>query len=158
MIPIEAVRRIALIGSGTIGASWAAWFLARGYDVTLYDPAPGAEAHSLSGGNLQKFIIGREMAVSPKILVAAHPTWGVDIGAAAVIHQALFDLCAAGAGVIVVSEDLDELFRIADRIAVIAHGRVSEPIARAAADREEIGLLMTAGRNAGEAGERSDAA
>ncbi len=115
---------------------------------------PGAEARSLSGGNLQKFIIGREMAVAPKVLVAAHPTWGVDIGAAAVIHQALFDLCAAGAGVLVVSEDLDELFRIADRIAVIAHGRVSAPVERDAADREEIGLLMTAGQ----AGERSDAA
>lgn len=104
-----------------------------------------AEARSLSGGNLQKFIIGREMAVSPKVLIAAHPTWGVDVGAAAVIHQALFDLCAEGAGVLVVSEDLDELFVIADRVAVINRGRISDPVPRGLLDREAIGVLMTAG-------------
>jgi len=101
-----------------------------------------AEARSLSGGNLQKFIIGREVLQQPKLLIAAHPTWGVDVGAALVIHQALIALRDADAAVLVVSEDLDELFEIADRIVVMSKGRVSEsrPVADTTVD--DIGLLM----------------
>jgi general nucleoside transport system ATP-binding protein len=101
-----------------------------------------AEAKSLSGGNMQKFIIGREILQRPRVLIAAHPTWGVDVGAALTIHEALIRLRDAGAGVLVVSEDLDELFEICDRIAVMSKGRLSEPKRIADTSIGEIGLLM----------------
>src|SRR5271163_2808269 len=100
------------------------------------------EAVSLSGGNLQKFIVGREILREPGILVVAQPTWGVDAGAAATIRQALIDLAARGTAVLVVSQDLDELAEIADRIAVMFHGRLSLPLSAAEATRETLGLLM----------------
>lgn len=100
------------------------------------------EAASLSGGNLQKFIVGREILRNPVVLVVSQPTWGVDAGAAAVIRQALLDLASAGAAVLVTSQDLDELTEIADRIAVMFHGHLSEPLMKADADREKLGLLM----------------
>ncbi len=101
-----------------------------------------AEARSLSGGNLQKFIVGREVGLAPKVLLAAHPTWGVDVGAAAAIHQALFDLAATGAGILVVSEDLAELFEICERIAVLHAGRLSPVRRTAETTPAEIGLWM----------------
>ncbi len=104
------------------------------------------EAASLSGGNLQKFIVGREILRNPAVLVVSQPTWGVDAGAAAVIRQALLDLAAAGAAVLVTSQDLDELAEITDRIAVMFHGRLSAPLATADASREQLGLLMGGSR------------
>jgi ABC-type uncharacterized transport system ATPase subunit len=100
------------------------------------------EAASLSGGNLQKFVVGREILRNPAVLVVSQPTWGVDAGAAAVIRQALLDLAAAGAAVLVTSQDLDELADIADRIAVMFHGHLSQPLKIAEASREKLGLLM----------------
>ena len=100
------------------------------------------EAVSLSGGNLQKFIVGREILREPGVLVVSQPTWGVDAGAAAVIRQALLDLSGRGTAVLVISQDLDELAEIADRIAVMFHGHLSEPLDAAAATREKLGLLM----------------
>ena len=100
------------------------------------------EAVSLSGGNLQKFVVGREILREPGVLVVSQPTWGVDAGAAAVIRQALIDLAARGAAVLVISQDLDELLEIADRIAVVFTGRLSPAIDSKAADREHLGLLM----------------
>src|SRR6201988_5504266 len=100
------------------------------------------EAASLSGGNLQKFIVGREILRDPAVLVVSQPTWGVDAGAAAVIRQALLDLAARGAAVLVTSQDLDELAEIADRIAVMFHGHLSASLPAAEADREKLGLLM----------------
>jgi simple sugar transport system ATP-binding protein len=100
------------------------------------------EAASLSGGNLQKFIVGREILRGPTVLVVSQPTWGVDAGAAAVIRQALLDLAAGGAAVLVTSQDLDELLEITDRIAVMFHGQLSPPLPTAAASREKLGLLM----------------
>jgi simple sugar transport system ATP-binding protein len=100
------------------------------------------EAASLSGGNLQKFIVGREILRNPAVLVVSQPTWGVDAGAAAVIRQALLDLAASGAAVLVTSQDLDELAEITDRIAVMFHGHLSEPMVTADASREKLGLLM----------------
>ena len=100
------------------------------------------EAASLSGGNLQKFVVGREILREPGVLVVSQPTWGVDAGAAAVIRQALIDLAARGAAVLVISQDLDELEEIADRIAVMFHGRLSAPLAAAEVTREKLGLLM----------------
>src|ERR1700755_2177617 len=100
------------------------------------------EAASLSGGNLQKFIVGREILRDPALLVVSQPTWGVDAGAAAVIRQALIDLASAGAAVLVTSQDLDELAEIADRIAVMFHGHLSDALPTAEASREKLGLLI----------------
>jgi len=101
-----------------------------------------AVARSLSGGNLQKFIVGREIRQAPKVMIAAQPTWGVDVGAAAQIRQALIDLRDAGVAVLIVSEELDELFEVCDRIAVIAQGHLSEATAASATNAEKIGLMM----------------
>ena len=103
---------------------------------------PEARADSLSGGNLQKFVVGREVLQQPKVLVVAQPTWGVDVGAAAFIRQALLDLSAAGTAVLVISEELDELFEICDRIAVIANGKLSPAKRTSDTSVEEIGLRM----------------
>jgi ABC-type uncharacterized transport system ATPase subunit len=99
-------------------------------------------AERLSGGNLQKFIVGREIRLAPKVLLAAQPTWGVDVGAALLIHQALIGLRDAGAAVLVISEELDELFAICDRIAVLTAGRLSAVQPRCALTVEAVGLLM----------------
>ena len=114
--------------------------------VEEYDVRCGgvrAAAKSLSGGNLQKFVVGREILQQPRILIAAQPTWGVDVGAAAAIRQKLIDLRNQGVAVLVVSEDLEELFEISDRITVIAGGRLSPAKATAATNQEEIGLWMS---------------
>lgn len=103
---------------------------------------PAAMAESLSGGNLQKFIMGREIMQKPQVLVVSQPTWGVDAGAAAAIHQALVDLAATGSAIVVISQDLDELLALCDTLAVINEGRLSEPMPVAGADIEKIGLLM----------------
>ena len=101
-----------------------------------------ADGGSLSGGNMQKFIVGREIGTNPRVLLAAHPTWGVDVGAAIAIRQALMDLAAAGSGVLVVSEDLAELFEISDSIAVLSGGRLSAPMRTRDTSVEAVGLLM----------------
>jgi len=103
---------------------------------------PDAAARSLSGGNLQKYIVGREIRQRPRVLVVSQPTWGVDVGAAVQIRQALIDLRDQGVAVLVVSEELDELFEICDRLAVIAQGRLSHAKAVAVTNAEEIGQLM----------------
>ncbi len=104
--------------------------------------APDPQASALSGGNLQKFLVGRELDREPQLLVINQPTWGVDAGAAARIRGALVDLARRGGAVLAISQDLDELFEIADAIAVMHHGRMSAPIPIASATREKIGLLM----------------
>jgi len=85
----------------------------------------GDDARSLSGGNLQKFIGGREIMLKPKVMIVAQPTWGVDVGASAVLRQALLDLSRNGVGIVLISEELEELFEISDQIAVLAQGRLS---------------------------------
>ncbi len=102
-----------------------------------------AQMRSLSGGNVQKFIVGREILQRPKVLIVAQPTWGVDVGATAFIRQSLVDLRNAGTAVLVISEELDELFEICDRIAVIAKGRLSPCKRVRETNVREIGLLMT---------------
>ena len=101
-----------------------------------------AEAKSLSGGNLQRFIVGREMLQNPVLLIAAHPTWGLDAGAAAEIQRALIRMAKEGAAVLVVSQDLDELFSISDRLSVIYRGRLSTPRPARETTVEQAGLLM----------------
>jgi len=102
-----------------------------------------AVAHSLSGGNLQKFIMGREILQAPKLLVVAQPTWGVDVGAAAFIRQELIDLRNEGTAILVISEELEELFEISDRIAVIANGKLSPSKKLADTSIDEIGVWMS---------------
>jgi simple sugar transport system ATP-binding protein len=104
---------------------------------------PQAAARSLSGGNLQKLLVGREIDARPKVLVVAQPTWGVDVGAAAQIRQAMLRLRDEGCALLVVSEELDELFEISDRLLVMARGRVSPSIPTAEASVERIGEWMS---------------
>ncbi len=103
---------------------------------------PNAVAGSLSGGNLQKYIMGREILQNPTVLVVSQPTWGVDAGAAAAIHQALVDLAASGSAIVIISQDLDELLTLCDTLAVINLGHLSKPLKVGAVSVEEIGLLM----------------
>jgi simple sugar transport system ATP-binding protein len=110
------------------------------FDVRRAEPDPKASA--LSGGNLQKFIMGREIDRAPGILVVNQPTWGVDAGAARTIRQALVDLARAGSAVLMISQDLDEIFEIADRIAVLSDGRLSPVYPAETMTADQIGLLM----------------
>ena len=111
-------------------------------DFDVRTPGPGNAARSLSGGNLQKFVIGREVLQNPSVLVVNQPTWGVDASAAAAIRQAILDLAAGGAAVICISQDLDELMEIADRFAALNEGRLSAPRETTGLTVEEIGLMM----------------
>jgi len=99
--------------------------------------------NSLSGGNMQKYITGREIQQAPKLLIVSQPTWGVDIGAANIIRQSMIDLRNHGSAVLVVSEELDELFEICDRLIVIAEGHVSPSVTVEETSKEEIGLWMS---------------
>jgi simple sugar transport system ATP-binding protein len=110
-----------------------------------FDVRSGSEnpvAGSLSGGNLQKFVVGREILREPGVLVVSQPTWGVDAGAASVIRRALVDLAARGSAVLVISQDLEEIFSICDKIAVIHHGKLSKEHVAAGMTAEKVGLLM----------------
>ncbi|WP_375174549.1 ABC transporter ATP-binding protein [Pseudooceanicola sp.] len=124
------------------------WAKARGFAreiIARFDVrTPGTEnaARSLSGGNLQKFVIGREVMQDPQVLVVNQPTWGVDAAAAAVIRQALLDLAAGGAAVIVISQDLDELMEVSDRFAALNEGRLSDIRPAKGLTVDEIGLMM----------------
>jgi len=106
--------------------------------------APGrwAKLHTLSGGNQQKLLLARELAGQPRLIVAVHPTRGVDIGATEAIHTALREQRARGAATLLISEDLDELLALSDRIAVLFEGRVMGTLPARGAAAEEIGLLM----------------
>ena len=110
-------------------------------------PAITTNAGSLSGGNLQKLILARELTTDPKLIIAAHPTQGLDVGATEAVRQRLIEQQATGVAVLLISEDLDELFSLADRIAVLNSGRVMGVVDTGAATREQIGLMM-AGKQA----------
>ncbi|THT99271.1 ABC transporter ATP-binding protein [Lampropedia puyangensis] len=102
-----------------------------------------AAARSLSGGNLQKFIMGREIDANPKVLIVAQPTWGVDVGAAAQIRTHLLQLAEKGCAVLIVSEEIEELFELCDRLYVISNGQLSPSLPRAQASIEKVGLWMS---------------
>ena len=104
---------------------------------------PTATAQSLSGGNLQKFIVGREISAEPRALIVSQPTWGVDVGAAALIRAELLRLRDAGCAILVVSEDLEELLEISDRMMVMAQGRLSPAVRAAELTVEQIGQWMS---------------
>ncbi|WP_457630458.1 ABC transporter ATP-binding protein [Oceanithermus sp.] len=105
-------------------------------------PSPRLPARLLSGGNLQKLIIAREFHGDPELIVAVHPTYGLDVGATEQVHELLVSRSRAGAAVLLVSEDLDEVFALADRVAVIHGGRLMGVVDAATADRERVGLWM----------------
>ena len=113
--------------------------------ITKFDvrtPGTWVAARALSGGNLQKFVIGREILQKPEVLVVNQPTWGVDASAAAAIRQALLDLAAGGAAVLVISQDLDELMEISTRFAALNEGRLSDPRPAQGLTIDQIGLMM----------------
>jgi general nucleoside transport system ATP-binding protein len=139
------LSRLGVIRDGAV--SNAARRIASAMDVRKGGDDP--EASALSGGNLQKFVIGRELDRQPLVMVVNQPTWGVDAGAAARIRQALIDLAKSGSAVLVISQDLDELFEICDAIAVMHDGRLSVPIPVEEATYEKIGLLMGGAEHSG---------
>ena len=107
-----------------------------------------ARAGSLSGGNLQKALLARELAFDPAVLIAAQPTRGLDIGATGFVHEQFLALRAKGCGLVVISEDLEELLTLSDRIAVMYEGRISGVLDAAEATVQRIGLLMSGVREA----------
>ena len=136
-------HRLGLVRQGFIRSSPAKAFARRIVEAfAVRTPGVEAQARALSGGNLQKFIVGREILQAPAELIASQPTWGVDAGAAAAIRQALIELAAGGAAVLVISQDLDELLELTDRLAVINVGRLSRTLITREASIEESGLLM----------------
>src|SRR5690606_14295281 len=140
---LTARDRLGMVMMGLINSGAAHTYTGKVIaDFAVKALGPASMAGSLSGGNLQKYIMGREILQKPSVLVVSQPTWGVDAGAAAAIHQALFDLAAAGSAIVVISQDLDELRALADTLAVINMGELSA--ARPVRDFsvEEIGLLM----------------
>ncbi len=155
-----AVRE-RLVRHGLIDWSRSRDFACRiieGFDVRT--PGPEVPARALSGGNLQKFVIGREVMQHPEVLVVNQPTWGVDAAAAGAIRQAILDLAGAGAAVIVISQDLDELMEISDSFAALNEGHLSTPRPAEGLSVEEIGLMLGGvhgGTTAGGTGEGAHA-
>lgn len=111
-------------------------------DFDVRTPGTHVAARALSGGNLQKFVVGRELSQEPSVIVINQPTWGVDAAAAAAIRQAILDRAAAGAAVVVISQDLDELLEIADNFAALNEGRLTRPRPVVGLTIDEIGLMM----------------
>jgi simple sugar transport system ATP-binding protein len=140
---LTARDRVGMVFSGLIRSSAAHDYTGKVIEAfAVKTTGTKSTAGSLSGGNLQKYIMGREILQNPGVLVVSQPTWGVDAGAAAAIHQAIIDLAEAGSAIVVISQDLDELLSLCDTLAVINEGRLSAPMAVEGADVEEIGLLM----------------
>jgi len=111
-------------------------------NFNVVTPGSDAKASSLSGGNLQKFVIGREISSDPKLLIISHPTWGIDAGAEFSIRQALINLAKNGTSIIVLSQDIDELIEITHRMAVIYNGSLSKSFITKEIDITKLGLLM----------------
>ena len=140
---MTAFHRMSLIIKGLINYPKTREFADQVIDeYSVKTPGSHVQAGSLSGGNLQKFIIGRELSQRPDILIVSQPTWGVDAGAAQTIRTALRDLAAQGAAVLVISQDLDELMEISDRIGAICGGRMSRFYPTSEMTVEKVGLLM----------------
>jgi len=114
--------------------------LVQRFDVRL--SGIDAPLRALSGGNIQKLLLGRVLCEQPRVLVVNQPTWGLDIGAVSFVHGELLAARGAGAAILLISEDLDEIFALADRIAVIHAGRLTEPLPAAQWSPAAIGLAM----------------
>ncbi|RWR35137.1 ABC transporter ATP-binding protein [Sinirhodobacter populi] len=135
--------RMPLVKNGFLNMAEAKAFaedIIREFDVRT--PGPWVAARALSGGNLQKFVIGREVLQKPEVLIVNQPTWGVDAAAAAAIRRALLRLAEKGAALIVISQDLDELMEIADRFCALNEGRISAPRPTEGLTIDEIGLML----------------
>lgn len=152
-----AAPDMSLIENGVLTAARSEGMLTRGFIswakarrfaeevIAHFDvrtPGPGTAARALSGGNLQKFVVGREILQGPQVLVLNQPTWGVDAAAAAFIRQSVLDLAAKGAAVVVISQDLDELMEVSDRFGALNEGRLSQTPPVATLNIEQIGLMM----------------
>jgi simple sugar transport system ATP-binding protein len=147
--------RNALLGNQTVepyaSGGFIDWSAVRDHAediVSEFDVQPGntrAEAESLSGGNQQKFIVGREIGHDPTVLVAAHPTRGVDIGSIEFIHNRLIELRDAGLAIVFVSSKLEEIQKLSDRIAVMYEGEFTALVDPEDVTEEDLGLLMTGG-------------
>ena len=140
---LTAFQRLGLIVKGFIKSGTTRKFtetILRDFNVK--SNGSKAFASSLSGGNLQKFIVGREILQKPGLLIVSQPTWGVDAGAAQTIHKALRELAENGAAVLIISQDLDELMSSTDRIGAICAGSLSKIYATAEVSIEDVGLLM----------------
>ncbi len=156
---LTARDRLGMVRLGLVDAKAARTYAGEVIEAfAVKATGPGAAAESLSGGNLQKYIMGREILQKPAVLVVSQPTWGVDAGAAGAIHQAVVDLAATGSAIVVISQDLDELLSLCDTLAVINSGRLSKPMAVADAKIDEIGLLMGGIHGSAESGETTHAA
>ncbi len=118
--------------------------LIRRYDVKA--PGPETPARNLSGGNLQKLMLGREFQGEPRVLIAAQPTRGLDVGAIETVHAYLREAAEKGLAVLLISEDLDEILALADRVAVMYEGAIVGEIDADVATVEEIGFLMAGGQ------------
>lgn len=154
----HASDKVAFQKMGKLGVIWfemlakATKRICQQMDVRKSATDPVASA--LSGGNLQKFIMGRELDRQPAVMIVNQPTWGVDAGAAQRIRQALIDLARSGSAVLVISQDLDEIFEVSDRILVMHDGKLTEAGMAGDVTREAIGLLMG---GAGNEDQNSDA-
>jgi simple sugar transport system ATP-binding protein len=145
---IENSMLTAMVRKNLSSAGFLNWQRAKAFTQTIIDefdvrtPGPQSIARSLSGGNLQKYVIGREVLQDPDVLIVNQPTWGVDAAAAAAIRQSLLDLAGKGAAIIVISQDLDELMEISTRFSALNNGKLSvaQPMAKFSLD--EIGLLL----------------
>lgn len=117
-------------------------------DYEVRGAAPARAVGSLSGGNLQKIVIGRELAGNPRVVLANQPTRGLDVGSIEFVHATLLAACADGAGILLVSTELDEVLALSHRIAVMYQGRLIGPFARRDVDRDRIGRIMAGGKDA----------
>ncbi len=131
-------RRGPLLDVGA--AESTAGRLVESFDVRT--PSLRSPVRLMSGGNIQKLLLARELSSEPRVLIAEQPTAGLDVGATEAIHKILLEQRARGVGILLVSEDLDELLTIADRIAVLYEGRVMGVVDAHEADRERLGLMM----------------
>jgi general nucleoside transport system ATP-binding protein len=153
-VVLTARNRMDMVSSQLIDPSKANAFSTKIIsNFSVKAQGPNAMAGSLSGGNLQKYIMGREILQNPSVLIVSQPTWGVDAGAAAAIHQAIVDLASEGSAIVIISQDLDELLALCDTLAVIHLGCLSKPLKVGEVSVEQIGLLM-----GGIQGEVADAA
>jgi simple sugar transport system ATP-binding protein len=145
----------AFAASGRI--DWAAARAHAAAVIDAYDvrpPDPGARAASLSGGNQQKFVVGRELERDPRVVIASHPTRGVDVGSTEFIHERLLALRREGRAVVLVSSKLDEVQGLSDRLAVMYEGEFVDVIDPGETTEEQLGLLM-AGERPDETAERA---
>lgn len=148
---ITAARRMGLLRSGFVDWTEVERFTRKVIaDFDVRTPGTHTPAGSLSGGNLQKFVVGREVTQNPEVLVINQPTWGVDAAAAAAIRQKLLDLANGGAGVIVISQDLDELLEISDHFCALNEGELSATYPTSELQLDQIGLMMGGSHGAGQ--------